>query len=246
MTYRYVEFRPRRPSETAGTNFLMGANAVTFFLSFLNLLPQGIYRLFVSDSLTAWHVPWTFFTYPLVTVSGDAFKFLNFLFALLWLFFVGSMLERRWGTRRFLFSFFMFSAASAFFLAVGSLIVGVPIGFGELWLPLVDLTVVWAALEPQSPVLFFFIPMRLGWLALITCGLLLFQYGSIHPLLGAFSLGGCGVAYVYTRYFDGEGQLRSFNPPSPSSGTSSLSRLNPFNWYRRWRFKRRFKKLWGE
>lgn len=198
----------------------------------------------VSNTFTVWREPWTFFTYPLVSLSGNAWTFINLLFALLWLYFVGTMLERRWGTTRFLVTFFVFSGLSAFFLSLGGLILGIPVGFGEMYLPLVALTVIWATLEPDTPVLLFIFPMRLGWLALITCLLLLFQYGSIHPLLGAFSLGGSLAAYLYTRYFDGIGRPRP--PQYLQTPGSKPPGSGFFEWYRRWRFRRRFKKLWGE
>lgn len=246
-SYRYERFRPSLPMDIPGTNFIILANLLSFVLIFLRLFPREIYELFVSTSQTVWKAPWTFFTYPLISRPLDAWKFISLLFALWWLFVVGGLLERSWGTKKFLIAFFTFSAISAFFISLGAMILNIEVGFGELICPLVDLTVIWAMLEPNTPVILFVFPMQLRWLALITCFMLLFQFGNPYPFLGFSSLGGCAAAYLYTKYLrhSSEGsETRSSYKSSKSS--KPWSWLNPFEWYRRWKFKRKFRRLWGE
>lgn len=247
--YRYERFRPVPPKDTPGTNFLILVNAATFLLTFLHLLPERVIQLLVSDAYTVWNSPWTFFTYPLVSRSQDAFKFLSLLFSLLWLYYVGGKLERAWGTRRFLVAFFSFSAISAFFISLGGLLVRWQSPFGELLCPLVDLTVVWAMMEPDVPVLLFgAIPMQLRWLAVIISLMLVFQFGNPYWPLGLFALGGCLAATLYARYLRGYRPMARYRNPLGSGRARPGRRfsLNPFEWYRRWQFRRRFRRLWGE
>lgn len=237
-SYRTQGYGAGLSQDTPGVNVLIAANAASFILDFLNLLPGKLYDILVSNSVTVWRSPWTFFTYPLISRSLDAWKFISLLFGLWWLYVVGGILERAYGTRRFLTFFFVFSAISAFFISLGGMAFGTQIGFGELICPLVDLTVIWAMMEPEAPVMLLMIPMRVKWLALITSLMLLFQFGN--PL-GFFALGGPVLAYLYTR------RQRSgpyFPQPKPPSKGSSI--MNPFEWYRRWKFKRRFRRLWGD
>jgi len=242
-SYQYQRYRPNLPNDIPGTNFIIAANAASFILLFLNLFPVTVYNLLVSDSLTVWRKPWTFFTYALVTRPADAWKFINLLIALWWLYVVGGLLERTWGTSRFLIRFFAFSAISALFISLGAMVLNVEVGFGELYPPLVNLTVLWAMMDPETPVLFLFFPMQLRWLAVIVSLMLLFEFGN--PL-GFFALGGCLTAYLYARFLRGGGPKRPRSDALYESHSSSkLSWLNPFEWLRRWRFKRRFKRLWG-
>lgn len=245
--YRYGRSRSPFSPDIPGTNFIIIANVVTFILIFLRLFPIALVELLTSTTFEAWHSPWTFFTYPLVFFPEGALSFINLVFSVLWLFFVGGMLERAWGTRRFLFVFFIFSAISAVLLSIGGLFLGINVGIGQLYTPLVALTVIWALLDPTATVLFFFFPMQLRWLALLVVAMSFFDYGQSSPLLGVFSLGGPAAAYLYMngrRLFSPRRRVyRDYSPPPKSGKPFSL---NPLEWYRRWKFKRRFRKLWGD
>ncbi len=246
--YRHDRFRPILPHDTPGTNFIILSNAITFILLFLRILPDQVYLLLVSTSSTVFATPWTLFTYPLVAIPGGGMAFLTLLITLWWLYFVGGILERTWGTKRFLSVFFAFSALSAFFLTLGARLLNLETSFDGLYCPLVNLTVIWSVLEPTTPVVLLVFPMQLRWLALITCLMLFFEFGSPSPLMGAIALMSPAGAALYARSLLGYRPLRRFRsyPGKPRSTTRWISYLNPFDWYRRWQFKRRFRKLWGD
>lgn len=239
-------FRSILPHDTPGTNFIMISNVLSFILIFLNLFPSKLFALLVSNTVTVWTSPWTFLTYPLVSVPGGAFKLLSFLASLWCIYVMGGFLERTWGTRRFLIAFFVFSGISAFFIALGAMVTSMEVGFGELFCPIVDLMVIWASLEPMTPVVFFVFAMQLRWLAVIFLLMLLFDFGNLNPILGFFAMGGSTIPALYVRYLRGNPLRKPFKPYPGNPKSGSWFSLNPFEWYRRWRFKRRFKKLWGD
>jgi membrane associated rhomboid family serine protease len=240
--YRYSRSYFYQPQETPGTNFIIACNVATFVLLFFRIFPAIFLQFLVLDTSTVWQAPWGFFTYPLVFIPNGLMSFISLLLGIYWLYVLGGLLERSWGTQRFLLVFFGFSAISALFLSLGGMLLKIETGFGGLYLPLVDLTVIWALLDPLAQVFFFVFPMQLRWLALLVCAMLFFSYGSMTPSFGLFSLGGPFVAYLYLWGKN----LLSTATRSLSSKQKILHHLNPLEWYRRWQFKRRFKKLWGE
>lgn len=225
------------PSDTPVTNFILISNGITFILLLLRIFPLSILSLLIGTTSSVIREPWTLLTYPLISLSGGPWAFLNLLFSLYWLYFLGGMLERSWGNQRFLFMFFGLSGISAVFLALGGILTGINLLIGDLWLPLTALTVVWASRDPHSPVMFFLFPMELRWLAVIVCAFLFVNYATYSPIIGVTSLGGSLAAY-----FLGGGASSS----TGMRGPRNFQGKNPLEWYKKWQFKRKFRRFWGD
>ncbi len=226
------------PAETPVTNFIIAANIVTFILLLLKLVPLTLVPLLIPTSSSMIREPWALLTYPFISLSGGVWTLINLLFSLYWLYFLGGMMERSWGSQRFLFMFLGLSGISGLFLAFGGMLTGINVPIENLWLPLTALTVIWAAHDPHSPVMLFIFPMELRWLAVIVCALLFVSYATVNPILGFFSLGGSIVSY----FVGGGGSSFSRGV----RGTRNLRGYNPLEWYKKWQFKRKFRRFWGE
>ncbi len=137
--------------------------------------------------------PWSLITYPLISPPSP----LAVLFAVIWLWFVGSSLERRWGSKAFAGFFGWISVLTASGALLAALLSGRPANLIGLWVPLAPLTVAWAALNPEAQVMFYLvIPLKAKYLAMISAAFLyLYEGVSIHPVFGIFILTGCAVAY---------------------------------------------------
>jgi len=145
---------------------------------------------------------WQMLSYPLVHVG-----FWSMLWDALVIFFFGSVLERAWGSLRFL-AFFFLSGIVAGLAAIGMqfLIPSLPGGFflgmtGHF----VTLGVAFSALAPDARFfLFFVLPLDGRWLGWISIALELFTnaaaYGSIPAALVAIALSAL-FAVGYTRGF---------------------------------------------
>lgn len=233
---RYWLFSDRIPI----TKSLILLNIITFVLGALFHLERQLGLLaFNGGILTA---PWTLVTYPLVTGGGSV---INILFSCFWLWVAGGSLERSWLSKSFAVYFFAMSAISALGLYVGGLVTGSSVGAAGLWLPLAGVTVAFAMLNPEQQILFFFvIPLKLKYLALIDAGMVLITYGSAHPLLGVFALAGCVYSYYRVRPFNiGSSPRHDNNVVRVYRKRGSLSRLNPFSWYKEARDRKRLRDL---
>jgi membrane associated rhomboid family serine protease len=144
-----------------------------------------------------WYVkPWTWLTYALLEV-----EFLNLLFQGFWLFVVGSILERSWGSRNFLALFFIFAAISALGFVPAYYLFGAPVALVGLVLPLSSLTVAWAAMDPEQEIfLWGVLPLKLKTLALIDVLIVYFSFGfGYGPLPALLTLVGPAAAFYYVR-----------------------------------------------
>jgi membrane associated rhomboid family serine protease len=143
---------------------------------------------------------WQMLTYPLVHAD-----FLSMLFDGLVIFFFGSVLERTWGTPRFL-AFFFLCGIVAGLAAIGMqfLFPRLPGGFflgmtGHF----VALGVAYGALNPSARIyIYFVLPIEARWLGWISIALELFMnaraYGSIPAALVAIALSAL-FAVAFTR-----------------------------------------------
>lgn len=136
--------------------------------------------------------PWTLLTYPLLNIG-----FVNMLLSGFWWWFMGSAMERFWGSKRFITAWIALVAASALGIWLGFLISGsYQIIFGW-YLPLAALTVAWSVTHKgQGVMLYGLLPVRSQWLAWISVAGVFFSYVSTNFFLALFALIGCGAGYL--------------------------------------------------
>lgn len=213
--------------------------AIMLFKQFSILIYMGF------DTSKALALPWTFFTYPLVTICGGAMCMISTIFAIYWLWWAGGSLERSWGTARFCFFFFTMSALSALGIFIGSMLSGKPMGACGLWLPLAGVVMAFAMLNPEEVINFnFLIPLKLKYLALIDAATVLIMLGFVDIRIGLFALSGCAFAYLYATkgrhyaYASKRGEVVRLY-----SKKSSLRSFNPAYWFAEYRDRKRLKNL---
>jgi membrane associated rhomboid family serine protease len=141
---------------------------------------------------------WQFGTYMFLHAD-----LMHLLFNLLMLYFMGTLCERRLGSRRFLQ---LYLGAGLF----GGLCYVLFSYFGDPWLPVVGasgavmgVTIAAAILYPDLQVLFMFIfPLRMRTLALILVGidLYMFVFEKNSPVASSAHLGGAFFGFLFLRY----------------------------------------------
>jgi len=226
------------------TKIIIVTNVATFIA--LALFKLGIIEYLLGfNTQTALLMPWTFATYPLVSVRDP----IGLLFGAYWLWVAGGSLERSWTTRRFGIYFFLMCIISAAGIWIAAYILNMSMPLTGLWLPLAGVTVAWAMLNPEQQILFFFIiPMKLKYLALLDVALVLISFGRIHLLMGLFALIGCAFSYWYILPHDFGLQSRSESSRVVHvyRGRSFIHKLNPFGWFKEKRDKDRLRKLFDD
>ncbi len=223
------------------------SNALTFLAAvFVDLRSAERFFAFEPTNLTA--RIWTLITHPFWAGSEDI---VSILFACYWLWIAGGSLERGWGSRRFAAYFTSLSAVSALGLWAASKLSGVNIGTAGLWLPLAGITIAFALRDPEQQILLFFvIPLKLKYLAMLDVVLVLVSYGRLSPICGVLALSGCAYSYLYVKrdvfpsrsssYFENGKVVRV------RRRESVLRRLNPLNWYREYRIRKRLRDLFDK
>jgi hypothetical protein len=228
----------RLPGDCPVTWGVLGANALTFLLTFVGagrVFNHLVFRTsaFLSD-------PWSAFTYLLVGNSHPLWLLVGGY--MVWLF--GGSLERSWGRRDYSLFLILASGTAAISLWLGSLLTGRDSILAGFWIPLTACVVAWSAINPRERLLLYFvIPVEARWLGMLSVILLFF---SLPFPLGAFPLTGCGFAWWYAR-----GGRFQFSPAWPSRISSKRSAripedhftLNPIELVRRWQRRRRFLRL---
>lgn len=172
---RGPEVRLAVPALTPVVKRLILANAAMFLLTFmLWLLPfetnvSGLLIDVLGLNPELWKglfpfVPfWQVASYGFLHSLGDL---LHLFFNMLLLYFFGTMLEGIVGSRRFLVTYFLALFAGAFLhLAIESWKASPPQAIGASGAVLGVLIAV-AVLQPETRVLFFFVPVKLKWLAI--------------------------------------------------------------------------------
>jgi membrane associated rhomboid family serine protease len=203
------------------------------------------------------HTPWTLLTY----VIAQPNNFLSILFNGLWLWWVGGSLERSWGSQRF-----------GWFVGISSLITSVALYLGclalqhdhelaGLSLPIVAMTVAWAAINPFEELTFNFIFKVKAWqLGALVVIFMLFVQFSQAPLLGLFALLNPIFAYYWTkgvfssipgskkntpplRFYDFDSKPKTGRPLDDLQGKSSRGLIGMIE---DWRQRKRLEKLWKD
>lgn len=167
-----------------------------FFLLF-HLYPP-LFNLLALNRFTLARYPWTLLTYPLANpfMTRDI---LSLLFAVLWLWFIGGSLERSWGAHTYGIFFLLVTLVTGLaMMLVSWFFLPFPIRVAGFWLPLTALTWAWAEVFRGREILFWgIIPIKAEWLAWIQAALTFFSYAKIHLLLGAASISGIAVVYLF-------------------------------------------------
>ena len=214
--FLYQEFIPVTKGVALGSGLV---TLVLFILARLNLDFSPWIALFPGELP---RTPWTLLTYPLFDQS-----LFSFLFALLWLWFVGGSLERTWGGRRYALLLLAVTLITGLVMSLVGWFVGGMVPIYGLWLPLVGLTWAWAETDPYREVLFWgIIPLKARWLAWLDAILIFTMYLPVHFLMGAASLSGILAFYL----FRGRGSAGGY-------GGGSRNRWNSQNRFRRGRLR---------
>lgn len=161
---------------------IITANVVTWLLSFFHISEPAQILAGQLEVASAWR----WITYPLVG-SGDVFFFALFMFVFWW---IGSSLERSWGSLKFGRVFWVVTLGFAFSTWLGTAILTQNlqplVTLAGLHGPELTLFVMWAAMNPMASVLLFFvIPVQARWLAL---AMVLFSFVAAGPKFGLFAI----------------------------------------------------------
>ena len=142
------------------TSFIVGGMAIVFVLAYAR--PELIGHLTLDPS-RALKEPWRFVTYLFLPTSSSL---IWILFGLYWTWLVGTNLENEWGA----FKFNVFYFLGALGTTAAAWLTGMP--QGNFWLN-TSLFFAFATIFPHYEILVFFvIPIRVKWLALLTLGLI--------------------------------------------------------------------------
>jgi membrane associated rhomboid family serine protease len=231
------------------TKALIVASILTIIVTSLSPMAMGLLAFNAPQSLS---VPWTLLTYPLVT-----FDPIGLIFYGLMLWWVGSSLERSWGTRTFAIFFAALSVLSALGIALGTIVLGVGSVQVYYYLPLSALVVAWCALNPELEIrIYGIIPVLAKWVGVGTVLITFFTYARIHPLMGFFAIIGCAAAYYWIRMRGWRDSFSyAYRAPRPSTpkpkraprdDAFSIKDLNPFERIARARRKKQFQRLFED
>lgn len=177
----------------------VAATIVVFLAGFFGMtsgLDERLLAWLGLGIVPSWVAPWTLLTWPLVGTG-----FVGLIFGTMWAVMTCSSLERAWGSKRYLLFLLASTLITGLSVALGALALGIgPFFMGGLWAALAAPTVAWCVINRRETItLNFIFPVPAPVLMWITMALLWFSVSSVakHPLLGLFSLAGCGFAYWY-------------------------------------------------
>ena len=169
----------------------------------------GLCALVVLGSLVTWATPlfamtylsfdgnllpriWTLFTYPFLGDPQPIFLLLQ----VMWLFWVGSMLERDHGSTKFFYLLLVISVIGALSLSlVRSPLMG-------MLVPDAILVAIWATRYPNMTIrIFMCIPVAAKWLGILIVASVFFRYasGPGQILTGLAAISGCILGFLYSR-----------------------------------------------
>ena len=230
--------------ETPFTWALIAANFITLVFAAFRVLDPIWLMLAVPGALRE---PWTLLTYPLVSLG-----IINMLFYGFWLYFIGSALERAWGTTKYAVFFVVVTFVSGLSMEIGAQLTGSRL-LVDSWLPLAGVTLAFCLLMPEETILLLFFPIKAKWLGLLEMVIVFFTYAGHSPLLGFCALAGCGVAWLWvnnripgstgkTGFNIGNrpGSGRTFKPHDPRSWKE---KINPMEIWKRHKRRKQFDRL---
>ncbi|TMA18132.1 MAG: rhomboid family intramembrane serine protease, partial [Deltaproteobacteria bacterium] len=111
---------------------------------------------------------WQLVTYTFINTEP-----FNLIFALLGLWMIGGMLEREWGTRRFIIFYFLTSVAGALATAAIGIFSETVAHFGYTgnWSAIEGLIAAFAVVMPNAQILLYLFPVQAKWMLPISAGI---------------------------------------------------------------------------
>jgi len=169
--------------------------------------------------------PWTYLTYPF-SCAGPG-EYVSFVFAGIWLWSMGQMLEGEIGSGAYLGLFLAGAAIEAVAVVIGGSLQGMKGGvFDGPWLPITAVTVVCASRYPNTMIqLFGVIPIAMKWVGWFSAGLILFYYGGVALAAGIAGTAALGLFYAYGVY-GGTGSLPFVGKAAESKMLKKTERLS--------------------
>jgi membrane associated rhomboid family serine protease/ribosomal protein L37AE/L43A len=137
--------------------YIVIGNIIVFLLdkfSMSTTMYAGMYFSFIRDAILQGQV-WRMVTFMFVPTSSNIFFF---AISMYFYYFIGSMLEREWGSAKFTI-FYLFGVLL-------NILVGFAVGYTNIYFVNMSLFFAFATLHPDMQVLLFFIiPVKIKWLA---------------------------------------------------------------------------------
>lgn len=169
--------------EAPATMGLILASAVMFVTQFIMQRQFPLESLVLSSASVA-AKPWTLLSYMLVQPAGAIWVLLSMVF--LW--FVGSALERTDGPRALLAYFFGFGFIGGLLFLLGAAVSTQPALMAGSAVSMAAMVCIWASRNPTAPLMFFgVIPMQAKWLAVLIAAMTFFQLGTGQIMAAAFA-----------------------------------------------------------
>lgn len=158
---------------------------------------RGVDQLWLTPD--ALERPWTLLTYPWADMPlSGGLSLMFFVFLLLWLYSLGGPVEREMGSARFLVFWFVATAVSGLFFAVGGRMLGVPFALGDAYLPVGAVTMVWCARNmSQTIMLYGILPLSGKQLAVVEAVVVFLLYGQGSFMLGLLACIPQALAFAY-------------------------------------------------
>ena len=187
------------------TRTFIAVKVLFFFIYLLFLLGSGLDKYLTFDTHNALSYPWTFLTYPLLSIHPFELIFVSY-----WFWVVGSTLERSLTSRvygKYVLSLVLIPSIA---LWLGSLLISL-IDWGflgsshvtliSMFIPVAGLTVSWCLFNPERVVMFgFVLPIPGKIIMWITIAFVYFNIAWFQqaPWLGFFGLAHIAYAVAYT------------------------------------------------
>lgn len=171
---------------------------VGFFATWFNSTGEVFFRgAFLTGTFL--EQPWSLVTYPFVET-----QFLSVLFACLWLWGIGGVVERMEGPKRMALFWLAMSILCALGLWMGSKIIGKDAILANAWTPIAAVTIVWGTRRPSDLVNFMLVlPISARWMAWLSVALVFFGCRTAEmeaaPLLAPFAAAPLVFAWLYAK-----------------------------------------------
>ncbi|MFM7321356.1 MAG: rhomboid family intramembrane serine protease [Armatimonadota bacterium] len=237
-----------RASHTPVTIGWIAANVVVFLAIFATNGALPVLPFLPLDGESLPWMPWTVLTWALVP-GRDLF---GLLFGGLWMWWVGSSLERSWGSRTF--ALFVCSTTAITGIATWGLarVLHAPFVLYGLTVATAAPTLVWCWINRRETIVFSFLfPIPALWLGWITLGFAWYTVStsSGNPILGIAALAGPGAGWWWAtrgRYRmrgPSRGSNLRFSDFDRTPGASTPRPTGIAGWFAAWRARRRDARL---
>lgn len=246
----------------SGFPFTIALMVLTLFTALLAVFAPLFYQSLMFLAPASLAKPWTLLTY---SILGTPSIFILFDIGLLYWF--GSSLERSWGTKAFVMFWIFISIVSALSLSLGAALLNAPFVPALPILPMAGAAFVWAFLNSEERMSFFFLPLRGIHFAPIAVLYIVFNYGPMGIPILPFALLGCLAAFGWLKYgvsyriqnfgdgllpmsrpvrrTNGRPKLKLVPENKPLDDRFTLSKLNPLRALKSRQDRRKFEKLMG-